>query len=338
MKILCSLSSLEFRVEHFPFSLDSKECYHPVFAIPQKKLLSVLASKYPESLTATDSYLGFLALLHSTSCIDWRVPCYQSRQVDAIVAQNMELLLRTVAQLNVIQHPAFTLPHFVITPETRSLTNVQHWINAWLEYYQDFLVGNKRAILHDKIVNREHAMEKLIKDKTKNPANYANHLAEWASLAGAFPTGAVPVEGKLMPLSEYWKQIIRRCARNEGIFSINDVDLAELIEHCEDTLHTHGIYFHSLLKVLRTAAENKRSFLGLGDFDIKTSTYRILTESDTVESAAIMAMVDSAPAQQPKESDYPSKLAYLRAVYRWKMKQDVDAQSAGDTNNLNERL
>lgn len=340
MKILCSLSSIEFRVEHFPFSLSSREASHPVFAIPQKKLLSAIATKYPDGLTPTDAYLGFLALLHSTGNLDWRVPCYRTPKLDALVAQNMELLLRTIAQINTIQHPAFSLPRFVISTDTRELTNVQHWIEAWLEYYSDFQSGNRKAILHDRIATREQAMEKLIKDPSKNPANYANTLAEWAALAGEFPTGTVPVNGLQVSLAEYWKSIIRKCARAEVLFSIDDADLSELIEHCEDTISNHGIFTHTLLKVLRDAAESKRSFLGLGDFDIKSGAYRILGDGDSIETANIMAMVDSAPANEPRQSDYPSKLAYLRAMYKWKAKMDVAEQSDAITvqSNLLEKL
>lgn len=328
MKILCKYSGLEFTVQHFPFSLESREVAHPVFSIPQQKLLVVLAKKYPDSLSPIDSYLGFLALLHSTSRIDWRVPCIYTPALDSIIAINMEPLIRTVGITSVITHPAWTMPSFVITPDTRSLQTVHHWIAVWQNCYKEFQDGNKRAQLHDRIVRREQAMERLIKDPSKSPKDYANTLAEWAALAGEFPTGEVPVEGKQIPLSEYWKSMIRRAARKDAIFSINDTDLIELIEHCEENIPHGRIYAHALMRVLREAKEAKKNFLDLGDFDIRTSTYYILSDTDTAESANIRAMIDSAPVEEPISTNYPNKLAYLKAHFKWKAAKLHAAQSA----------
>jgi hypothetical protein len=343
MKILCKFSGLEFAVQHFPFSLESREVAHPVFYIPQPKLISAVAKKFPDNLSPIDSYLGFLAILHSTGKIDWKVPCIYTPEIDKIIAQNMEGLLRTVTIISAIHHPAFQYPGFVITPDTRSLATVKHWIGIWQECIVQFQDGNKKAQLRDRIVRIESVMERFIKDPSKNPANYANQLANWAALAGEFPTGTVPVEGKQVALSEYWKSIIKRAARAEAVFSIDDKDLAELIEHCEEEIDHGSIYAFTLMKVLREAQERKKNFLGLGDFDIRTSTYRILSDADTTERANILAMIDSAPLEKPLESNYPSKVAYLRALYKWKAAQAYAEQTgngnSGDSaNNMLDKL
>lgn len=330
MKILCKYSSLEFEVAHFPFTLESREVAHPVFAISQNKLIRVLAAKYPDKLTPIDSYLGFLALMNSTDKIDWRVPCYYTSAMDSIIAQNMELLIRTTGVINAITHPAFVYPGFVMTPDTRSLSTVNHWIAILGDCIRQFQDGNKKAQLHDRIVRREQAMERIIKDPAKNPANYANQLAEWASLAGAFPTGTIPVDGVQVSLSDYWKAMIRKAARAEAVFSLNDTDLSELIEHCENEIPHGSIYAFTLMRVLREAADKKKNLLGLGDFDVRSGSFRILEDSDTVERANLMAMVDSAPLERPLEINYPSKIAYLRAMYKWKAAQAVAAQGGLD--------
>jgi hypothetical protein len=327
VKILCKYSGLEFQVQHFPYSLEAREISHPVFQIPQQKLLVVLAKKYPEGLTQIDAYLGFLALLHSTKRVDWRVPCYYTTELDSIIANNIEQLIRVVGITSAITHPAFTMPSFVITPDTRNLATVHHWIEIWKQSYIEFQEGNKRAQLHDRIVRREQAMERLIKDPSKSPKDYANQLAEWAALAGEFPTGTVPVDGKQIALSDYWKSMIRRAARNEAVFSLNETDLYELIEHCEMAIPLHGgIFGHALMKVLREAATRKKSLFDLGDFDIRTSTYRILSNEDSAERANTLAMIDSAPIEEPKQGNYPSKIAYLKALYKWKIAKQHAAQ------------
>ena len=272
--------------------------------------------------------------MHSTGKIDWRVPAFYVPALDSTVAQNMELLLRTIGTINAITHPAFTYPGFVMTPDTRSLQTIGHWIAILGDCIRGFQEGNKRAQLHDRIVRREQAMERMIKDPSKNPANYANQLAEWAALAGEFPTGSVPVDGVQIPLADYWKAIIRKAARGEAVFSLNDTDLAELIEHCEDAIPHGSIYAHALMNVLRSAADKKSNLLGLGDFDVRSGTYRILDDSDTAERANLLAMVDSAPVEKPVEYNYPSKIAFLRALYKWKAAQQIGAEIAGDSSKI----
>lgn len=333
MKILCRYSGIEFQVQHFPFTLESRECAHPVFSIPQSKLLVLCARDFASGkFTPIDSYLAFLSLLHSTGKVDWRVPAvYLQGRTDSIIAANIESLIRTIGLVSAVDHPALVLPSFVISPDTKDLQTVQHWIAIWTECYKGFLDGNKKAQLHDRIIRREQAMERLIKDPSKNPANYAVHLSEWAALVGEFPTGTVPVDGKQISLAEYWKSMIRRAARGEAVFSLNDTDLAELIEHCEDSIPLHGgIYGHTLMSVLRDAFEKKKNFLGLGDFDIHRSTYRIISDDTSAEAANLMAMIDSAPATLPVESNYPSKIAFLRAMGKWRAAEEYREQTKSD--------
>src|SRR3990172_712457 len=100
MKILCSISSTEFNVEHFPGYLSSREVSHPIFYLPQKKLLSYMAKWSGSELTRTDSYLLFLAILNSTELVHFRVPIFKDNRTDSIIAQNMEKLALTVTKLN----------------------------------------------------------------------------------------------------------------------------------------------------------------------------------------------------------------------------------------------
>jgi len=114
MQILCAYSSITFTVEHFPGTLSSRESYHPVFDMPQKRLLSNLGKWSSGGLTPTDSYLMFLAVLRSTDLVDFRVPAIRTEKTDATIAQNMEALCRTVIRLNSVSNPAVCFPLFVL--------------------------------------------------------------------------------------------------------------------------------------------------------------------------------------------------------------------------------
>lgn len=325
MKILCSLSGLEFSCDYFPGEFHSRETHHPVFNIPQKKLLSYLGKWAAGQLTTTDSYLLFLAVLHSSEQVEFRVPVIRTSKTDAIIAQNMEYLFRTIIKLNTVTNPSVVFPKYAITTETRTLDNVHYWIENWSRAYQDFLDGYTSAHDSAKLIQREKALERMIKNPHKSISEYSSQLAEWAATAGEFPSFLTPspwATNLSIPLAEIWKQIIIRCSKAEQLYSIRREDLEELITHCEDHIPPGSIFSHSLFKVLRVALEKQKNFLGLGDMDL-TSHYTLLTPSDTVEYANLKAAADSAPSELPKPEQYPTKFAYIKAKLRWDTAQKL---------------
>lgn len=325
MKALCAISSVEFTVEHFPGFLYSREIYHPVFYLPQKKLLSYLPKWSGSELTETDSYLLFLALLNSTDLVEFRTPVYRNDKTRSVIAQNMEYLAKVVSQINAVTTPSFNFPRFVVNPETKYLPNVHHWLESWDESYQNFLKGYPSAHDNAKLIRREKALEKLIKTPHRKATEYAHSLAEWAADAGDFPTFILknPFSSTHEPISctDYWKYIIRRCVAEDNIYGIDRKDIVEILEHCEDNIAAGSIFSNALFSTLRKALEKQRNFLGLGDIDLSHGVYQFVTETDTTESANIKAMIDSAPSEEPVPSKYPTKLAYLRAKMRWEMSQ-----------------
>jgi hypothetical protein len=320
MKILCSISGLEFTCEHFPGNLYSRETFHPVFHIEQKKLLIYLRKWAGNELTPTDSYLLFLALLRSSELIEFRVPVSRNEQTDSIVYNNMEFLARTVIKLNTVTNPAVMFPHYVVSQETRFLSNVHYWIENWDSEYRDFVTGKRKDIDDRKVVHRENALQRLIRNPHKPIASYASMLAEWAIVAGSFPRFKTTSPWTKMPIecADYWKEIIVRCARNELLYSIPDKDLAELLEHCEEHIPYGSLYSNALFGVLRAAMKKHNNFLSLGDYDTK-STYSLLTESDTAESANMKALIDQAPDEEPRMEQYPTRFKYIQAKLRWDM-------------------
>jgi len=328
MKILCSISGIEFACDYFPGTFHSRETFHPVFNLPQKKLLSYTGKWAAGELTPTDAYLLFLSILRSSDLVEFRVPVFRNEHTAAIIAQNMEFLVRTIIKLNTVSTPSVVFPRYVITPETRFLANVHHWIQNWQDSYQDFLDGYKSAHDSAKLITRENALQRMIKNPHKHIREYAAQIADWAAVAGEFPIFLTPSplnSGLQIPVAEYWKQLIIRACKEEYLFTIPRSDLEELLEHCEDKIPVGSIYSNALFKLLRGALEKQRNFLGLGDFDVRTS-FQILTQDDTVETANLKAMVDSAPLEVPAPEQYPNKLQYLRAKMRFEMAQKIEKE------------
>jgi hypothetical protein len=336
MKILCSISSIEFNAEHFPGTFYSKEICHPIFYLPQKKLLSYTGKWAAGELTSTDSYLLFLAILKSSDRVNFRVPAFQTALTNSIVAQNMEFLVRTVIKINTVSTPALIFPEFAVTPDTKFLSNVHYWIEIWHKAYEDFRSGKIREYENRELAHREAALQRMIKNPHKPISEYASKIADWAIQAGNFPTFII--ESPLsrastsvkLTCAEYWKQIIIRCGKDEQVFSIPQADLKEVLEHCEENISVGSIYGHALFKLLRHGIEKHKNFLGLGDIDIAATTYQFLESSDSTEAANIKAQVDSAPQELPRLEQYPNKFAYLKAKLRYDMARKYRKNEEGE--------
>jgi hypothetical protein len=331
MKILCSISSTEFNVEHFPGYLSSREVSHPIFYLPQKKLLSYMNKWSGQELTKTDAYLLFLALLNSTELVHFRVPIFKDNRTDSIIAQNMERLALTVTKLNTVYTPSVSFPNFATSPDNRHLHNVHHWIDDWCEAYEEFKSGKRRDADNRKLAIREKALERLIKNPHKTVSGYARNLADWAADAGSFPVFNTKNPYSSNPLAmiscaDYWKSIIIKAASQESIYAIDRKDIIEILEHCEENIPIGSIYSNALFTVLRGALEKQKNYLGLGDIDISSGKYQFLNSGDSLEHANMRALIDSAPENEPIPSEYPTKLSYLKAKMRWEMARNEVSQ------------
>lgn len=329
MKILCSISGLEFDCSYFPGTFYSREVFHPIFNLPQKRLLTYTSKWAGGELTPTDTYLLFIALLKSTDLVDFRVPVSRNEFTNSIIANNMEFLIRTVIKVNTIVHPTQVFHNVVVSPDTKFLTNVHYWIENWDEAYKNFQSGARRDIDDRKLVHRENALQRMIKNPHKSLSEYSSQIGEWACLAGNFPTflttSPYSKESKI-PLAEYWKSIISKCAKDEQLFSIPKKDLAELVEHCEENIPLGSIFSNALFKILRYAQTRQKDFLTFDgeDLDVPASgkgSYTILEQGTSAEAANMKALVDSAPKERPRKEQYPTHFQYMRAKLRWDMAQ-----------------
>jgi len=236
----------------------------------------------------------------------------------------MEHLVKTLAKLNTVLNPAVVFPHYVISHETCDLSNVSFWIENWKDSHNEFLAGYKSPHDLSKVNKREAALERLIKNPHKKVSEFAPMLAEWAAVAGNFPTFIIehPFTKMKVPCAEYWKMILIRCANEESLFSIPQSDIQELLTHCEDEIPDTGkhgtIHSYHVFKILRHAIERQKNFLGLGDLDIGSHTrFSILNETSSVEEANLDSLRASAPDHEPKRSEYPNTFAYMKAKMRW---------------------
>jgi hypothetical protein len=337
-RILCALSGIEYKCEHMQVYLTSRESHHPIFDIPTSKLLEITPRWLEGDLSHTENYLLYLALFNSTGLMEFRVPATICTDTPSIVAQNMHSLANIVERIHktgpVRVREVLQLPRLIITPDTKDLTSSPDWIKIWEEAYRNYEDNYITATLLDRIEKQETILERYIKDRTKDVSQYASRLANWAYDAGGFEKYAnydvLNEENKVERMADYWKRIIISCAKMESIWSIPEVDLTDLIEHCEEHIFHGSIFSHTLMSLLKAGLQKKKNFLDLGDIDIGANgtTFRILDADASVEDANKLALIDSAPLEEPIEKNYPNKLAFIQAKLKYRMKKDYELSQA----------
>ena len=338
--IICANSGVPFHCEHLPMSINARHVSHPMFHIPKKHLLSLTSSWSTQKLSHTENYLLYLSLLNSTSLIEWRVPAKYTDKTQQIIANNMESLIHIIGKIDVITHPGFVLPHFVISPDTSDLSNSYHWIQVWIQNYNDWHSNVKSHANDAVLARRESSLNKLIRTSHKKIEDYPRILASWARTAGDFPEYKIIIKGIPTTLADYWEDIIIKCAKAETAFQLDENDLKELIDHCEDNIikddsisdsspSSGFLYAVTLMKYLRKGLEMHKNYLDTGDVDLATkslTSYRILSPETSAEDANIQNMIDNAPEHEPQKKNYPDLISFLKAKSRWLQKVNWETQ------------
>lgn len=315
MKILCKYSGIEFNCDHFPGHLTQREYFHPIFSMTLPKLWKYFPRWQNGELTETDSYLLFIAYLNATEMVEFRTACKRRSNTAQIIQANMESLFYTIGKIVTIKHPKFTVPRLVISHDTADLSNVRYWIQTWEQSYADFLDGMKNQELHSRLMRKEQGLEKLIKNPSLNPKKYAHLLASWAAESAAFPEfDMIDNIGQQTTCSEYWQEIIVKCHTDVNIISIPEKDLAELIEHCEENLDGGSIQAHQLFVTIRQGMDTLKGFFSIG-----SPSFSILGDNDSVGDVNLQLLIDSAPLESPKRTDYANEFQFIKAKMKYNL-------------------
>jgi hypothetical protein len=315
-KVLCAHSGIEFNVSHFPISLTQNELSHPIFYVPLKRLWKFLPKWQAGELDSVDSYLLYLSLLQSTELVEFRTAAIRHAHTDSIISQNMESLYDCIGRIVSIRNLQFVLPRFVITPDTRNLSNTKHWIALWNDAYADYCTGLKDQNVKSKLQKREAALERLIKNPAIRPERYSHLLANWASIAGEFPTSQCNINGNTMSISEYWQSIIQACYTATEVIQIPRNDLYELLEHCEEYIDLGSIFSYQLFNTLREGLQTIDGFFSIG-----STQFSILSNDSDVGASNLQLLIDNAPVSEPNRMQYPNEFAFLKAKMNWAISQ-----------------
>jgi len=304
-KINCAISGLTLQVSHVPLTIQTElGYYHPIFALPYKRLFGLYSKHCKGELTATDSYLLFLAFLNATDQVTWKAPCSldpNDSKTVYLVENNLRQLITVLEMSSAIITPTFKQPSFTVHKDNSQLKQIHNWIAAWEDNIEAFRNNYREQKLQDTLTKLENKLSWYIKSGLSEK-EYSFAVANWAEKAAVFPTEK----------AEYWKKIIRSCFNSERMFSTPLSDIKELKTFCEDNIEAGSIHFHTLTKILKEGITRHTDFLGLPSVG-----YTLLPANSTKVDEELEAIKATAPSTEPTRSQYDTEVEYIRARLKY---------------------
>jgi hypothetical protein len=318
-KVTCAISGITYtttyldtlRVPH------TEGMVHPIFAMPRSTLYTIYTQHCKGQLTATDSYLLFLAFFHSSGQVTWRYPSTlnpNDKHTQTVIENNFSSLLRVLEQSDLICHPSFEQPSFAVYHENSSLNHLPNWILTWEKNISYFYSYKSSQDDLDKLQKLENKLSYHILSG-ESPEKYAGVIANWACRAGEFPDNVAVL----------YKETIKNCFSKSKMFNTSLSLLKDIKEHIELNIEVGSIHFHTLYEVINEGITRHSDYLGSSDIG-----YTLLPTLDSIKGenmqrgiAELATVIASAPDKPPVAADYPSSLAFLKARLAYKVGQQA---------------
>lgn len=344
--IKCRLTGVEWEVPFFPGSIQS-EFIHPIFSVPLKTLWKSVPLTARVEWDSEETALFVLAVFAQTERIKFLPAKGEiSEQDQFILFEESERVFSLVKRMQTIptDHP---LPQMIIQVGSIAENGISR-IPDFLyilhseidQYHEGYSTKMERKENADRLIKLERFIRRNA-ISTKNRKALGKILGEWAAISAEFVsyTHSQPTPYGIMSLVNYWKHIIQLCVAGEDkLWQIPANDFHELLLHCEENLNHGTFYAAELMRFIREGARQARDGFGfqqfeafnfLDKFETEKSVFEILDDFISPEgvqqpgklqdilSGFVESMKLSAPTEEPKQSNFPSKLEFLRAKARW---------------------
>lgn len=337
-KVTCAISGIRFACSYME-DLDlphTAGMIHPIFAASYKQLHRLYSKHCRGELAPKDSYLLFIAFLNTSEQVIWKHPVTldpNDRQTKVLIENNLAQLVSVLEKTSVIQIPTFSQPSFSVNYENSDLRTVSNWIKAWRDNINNFYNGRATDRERDLLINAENRLTRMINSGIDKKA-YSKIIANWAERAAEFPANK----------AELYKTTICNCFSEAKMFNTSLHLLKEIKEHCHTHLELGSIHSYTLFSVLDEGIAKHTDYLGGSSLalgyellDLNKASPEYLNDlkaikdnkeiGSTKTQLAIADIVTSAPDKLPVESDYSSKLAYIKAKLAYRTAANVNKQN-----------
>lgn len=324
MKYKCRISGLEFSDSILSNSLSlslspSSSSYlstHPIFSISAKDLISI-ASKALQNPKESDLYLIGLAIFNKLSP-DWVTSA--KPEAIPIITANFERLSTLVFSIPIGRRDEF--PRFRIDSSNSDFLNLPTWLDSIQSVFDEWKISGRELAQHRLLDRKEKILVTLLNHRfTKKPSSIAHALAEWAGIAGEFPTSPFYLpDGTKTTTSDYWKTLIKYSFIESHLefFSLKvDLDdLSDLIDWCEINIPHGSTHASILMSKLRKSKSILEEFT-LPKFKSPVLVPELSPISQALKEESSEANTYIPVGPEPKKSDFKSASDYLRAKLKW---------------------
>lgn len=332
MRITCTKSGIVFRVEGFTNNEANGE--HPIFSVPQRKLIEIAARDWPEKFKEKpfDERLLFLALLDSTKMIEWRMP---ARPSVAVVKKYLPHVLAFINWYNAfgatrernLQRDELPFPHFVVDPSTYTMESLRYWlysVDMTKESWEQRTKEQNRVI---RIRMKEERLARYIKSY-KKPTYYLHTLFDWAADASSVHPDRIEEWKAIFTATRFTINLANHAVPENwlAVYKLDELELHDMFDHFTHRLEHGSIYAKSAMDQVKWLFWYKKKGMeyGLGEFSeeeldiisIEEHPYRMIADTE-LEATNKEATAALAPENEPKERNYSNKTAYLLARARW---------------------
>jgi hypothetical protein len=326
-RVTCAISGIKFTASYFDsLNLQHTEGYiHPIFAVDRQLLYPYYREHCLGKLTAVDSYLLFLAFLHSSEKITWKYPAScnpQLPQVRQLIEHNLSQLIAVLEKTDLISHPHFEQPDFKVYFETSDLRQIPNWIEAWESNISYFYSKKADQLDIEELQKLENKLTYHIMG-AEPPEKYARVIASWAAKAADFPAADAVL----------WKETIRSCFSITKMFNTPLTLLKEIKDYIECNIPVGSIHFHSISAVLKEGIAKHEDYLGgsslaLGYTLLPTLDNfgkQIISASELKGKAEVATIAAKASETYPQRKDYASAIDFLKAKLAYRVAASIIA-------------
>lgn len=339
MKVTCSFSGLNYKVQHIQGKLGMGVTMHPIFYFNSRQLSDLYKYQIEQanpSLASTkiDNYLLFLALAYQTGKVEFTYPVEPNDINVTFASRCLSALWETGQRVKDIAHPAFKVAGFRVTKRNKDdIGSFAGMLEEWHVSIREFDSGLIRAVQAKRLGEKLDKLEQTIVYQSYHSiASMGPYLARWANLTAPFPAAK----------RDLWKSIIEACHSESRIFMFDVAEINEVYEWCAQEIIPGSLPHHYLLELLAEGKKKNRAYLGIG-----VAQYQIVTSSNPDGSAfhtravkeqaalastlsqednvyredKIIKLLEAAPTNPPKQIDYKSRFEWVKAKALYQMAQ-----------------
>lgn len=323
----CTISGVNWSVpDNAPFNVVAKST-HPIFALSTGQLLNIWEQHGIRGKLSHDyiKLLSIAALMKTGLVISGKC------QID-IAAYPVQAALKTIIPLfsviDALKHapaladelPRYRIGHYhaidTLPPSLHGLPDVVAvWVAEIDAYKRDYKQAHK--IIQDKI----DVLTRLIMSGTK-PVKAARHLAIYVADNIGFPRKAVGTTKGIMPMREYWIELLVLCAKvsnSEGfnvlLYGTELEDLELLLAHIQDNSGNGDIFIYRAIALIKAGIASYSDMFA----PIMLDSSAISHEGQTLAITIQENIAKNMPASKPVMSEYVTKVDYFRALSAWNL-------------------